>query len=52
LLIVRVDFLIFSFPTSQVIVFVIASIIVGMLAAIFPARRAAKLDPLRAISYE
>jgi putative ABC transport system permease protein len=52
LLIVRVDFLVFSFPTSQVIVFVIAAILVGILAAIFPARRAAKLDPLRAISYE
>jgi putative ABC transport system permease protein len=52
LLIVRVDFLVFSFPTSQVIVFVIAAILVGVLAAIFPARRAAKLDPLEAISYE
>ena len=52
LLIVRVDFLVFSFPTTQVIVFVIAAILVGMVAAIFPARRAAKLDPLQAISYE
>jgi putative ABC transport system permease protein len=52
LLIVRVDFLVFSFPTSQVIVFVIAAIVVGIIAAVFPARRAAKLDPLRAISYE
>ena len=52
LLIARVDFLVFSFPTSQVIVFVIAAIVVGIVAAIFPARRAAKLDPLRAIAYE
>jgi putative ABC transport system permease protein len=52
LLIVKVDFIVFSFPTSQVIVFVVASIIVGLLAAIFPARRAAKLNPLEAIAYE
>jgi ABC-type antimicrobial peptide transport system permease subunit len=44
--------LVFSFPTTQVIVFVIAAIVVGIVAAIFPARRAAKLDPLRAIAYE
>ena len=52
LLIYRVDFLVFSFPTLQVITFVIAAIVVGILAAVFPARRAAKLDPLRAIAYE
>jgi putative ABC transport system permease protein len=52
LLIYRVDFIVFAFPTTQVIVFVIAAIVVGILAAIFPARRAAKLDPLEAISYE
>ena len=52
LLIVKVDFLVFSFPTTQVIVFFIAAIIVGIVAAIFPARRAARLDPLEAISYE
>jgi putative ABC transport system permease protein len=52
LLIVRVDFLVFSFPTTQVVVFVIAAVVVGILAAVFPARRAAKLDPLRAIAYE
>jgi putative ABC transport system permease protein len=52
LLIARVDFIDFSFPTSQVIVFAIAAIIVGILAAIFPARRAAKLNPLEALHYE
>jgi ABC-type lipoprotein release transport system permease subunit len=52
LLIVRVDFLIFSFPTTQVIIFVLAAILVGIVAALFPARRAAKLDPLQAIAYE
>jgi putative ABC transport system permease protein len=52
LLIARVDFLVFAFPTTQVIVFVIAAIVVGIVAAIFPARRAAKLNPLEAIAYE
>jgi putative ABC transport system permease protein len=52
LLIYRVDFLVFAFPTAQVILFFIVAVFVGILAAIFPARRAAKLDPLRAIAYE
>ena len=52
LLIWRVDFIEFSFPTTQVIIFVIAAIVVGIVAAILPARRAAKLDPLEAIAYE
>jgi putative ABC transport system permease protein len=52
LLIARVDEIVFSFPTTQVIVFVLASIVVGILASIFPARRAAKLNPLEAIAYE
>jgi putative ABC transport system permease protein len=52
ILIAKVDFLIFSFPTTQVIVFTVAAIIVGILAAIFPARRAARLNPLEALHYE
>jgi putative ABC transport system permease protein len=52
ILIAKVDFLVFSFPTTQIIVFAIAAIIVGILAAIFPARRAAKLNPLEALHYE
>ena len=52
ILIAKVDFLDFAFPTTQVIVFAIAAIIVGILAAIFPARRAAKLNPLEALHYE
>jgi len=52
LLIARVDFIQFTFPTTQVIVFAIAAILVGILAAIFPARRAAKLNPLEALHYE
>ena len=34
------------------IVFAIAAIVVGIVAAIFPARRAAKLNPLEALHYE
>jgi putative ABC transport system permease protein len=52
LLIARVDFIEFSLPVGQIIVFAIATIVVGILAAIFPARRAAKLDPLKALQYE
>jgi putative ABC transport system permease protein len=52
ILIARVEFIDFAFPTTQIIVFVIAAVLVGIVAAIFPARRAAKLDPLEAIAYE
>jgi putative ABC transport system permease protein len=52
LLIARVDFIEFSLPTTQIVVFAILTIVVGIIAAIFPARRAAKLDPLRALQYE
>ena len=41
-----------SIPWTQLIIFAIAAIFVGILAAIFPARRAAKLDPLEALQYE
>jgi len=39
-------------PGVQLAVFVVASALVGVLAAVFPARRAARLDVLRAISAE
>ena len=52
LLVIRIDFIVFSLPTTQLIVFVFAAILVGILASIFPARRAARLDPLQAIAYE
>ncbi len=52
LLIARVDFLVLSIPVGQLIVFVIAAVVVGIVAAIFPARRAAKLDVLHALQYE
>jgi putative ABC transport system permease protein len=52
LLIARVDFIEFSLPLGQLILIGVLTILVGILAAIFPARRAAKLDPLQALQYE
>jgi putative ABC transport system permease protein len=52
LLIARVDFIEFSLPVGQLIIFGVLTIVVGILAAIFPARRAAKLNPLEALQYE
>jgi putative ABC transport system permease protein len=52
LLIARVDFIEFQLPVTQIVVFAILTIVVGIIAAIFPARRAAKLDPLQALQYE
>jgi ABC-type antimicrobial peptide transport system permease subunit len=48
----RLDFTSFVVPVPQLIVFVVVAIIVGLFAAIFPARRAARLDPLDALQYE
>jgi putative ABC transport system permease protein len=52
LLIARVDEINFFTPWGQVVIFLIAAIFVGIVAAIFPARRAAKLNPLEALQYE
>jgi putative ABC transport system permease protein len=52
LLVYRVDFITFSLPTGSIIIFAVAAIIVGVLAAIFPARRAARLNVLQALQYE
>ncbi len=42
----------FTIPWGQLVVFVIAAVIVGLLAAILPARRAARLNVLEALQYE
>jgi putative ABC transport system permease protein len=52
LLVIRINEINFALPVGQLFAFAVATIIVGILAAIFPARRAAKLDPLQAIAYE
>ena len=42
----------FALPIGQLIIFAVATIVVGIVAAIFPARRAAKLNVLEALQYE
>jgi putative ABC transport system permease protein len=52
LLIARINFIVLAVPVGQLIAFAIAAIIVGIVAAIFPARRAARLNVLQALQYE
>jgi putative ABC transport system permease protein len=52
LLISRVEEVNFFMPWTQLVLFLVAAIFVGIVAAIFPARRAAKLNPLEALKYE
>ena len=42
----------FAVPTGSLIVLVVVATIAGVLAAILPARRASRLDPLTALAYE
>jgi putative ABC transport system permease protein len=44
--------IVFAVPWMQLVYFVVAAIVVGLLAAIFPARRAARLNVLEALQYE
>jgi len=52
LLAARVEFIVFTLPVTQLIVFAVATIVVGIVAAIFPARRASRLNILQALQYE
>jgi putative ABC transport system permease protein len=42
----------FTIPVGTLVVFVIAAVLAGIIAAIFPARRAARLNVLAALQYE
>ena len=42
----------FSVPWLQVVIFAIVAVIAGILAAVFPAQRASRLNVLRALQYE
>jgi putative ABC transport system permease protein len=44
--------IVFAVPFGSLVVFVLVAIAAGMLAAIFPARRASKLNVLKALQYE
>jgi putative ABC transport system permease protein len=52
LLVARIDFIVFAVPWTSLVIFALAAVIVGVVAAILPARRAARLNPLDALSYE
>jgi len=52
LLIGRVDWLVLAWPIGSLVVFAIAAVFVGVIAAVLPARRAAKLNVLEALQYE
>jgi ABC-type antimicrobial peptide transport system permease subunit len=52
LLVIRVKEIDFALPVKQLLVFALATILVGIIAAIFPARRAARLNVLEALQYE
>ena len=47
-----IDYPAFTVPWGTLVTFVIAAIVVGLIAAIFPARRAGKLNVLEALQYE
>jgi putative ABC transport system permease protein len=42
----------FAVPSGKIAVFVVAAIVVGLIAAIWPARRASRLNILNALQYE
>jgi putative ABC transport system permease protein len=42
----------FALPAGQLVAFTVVAAVAGVVAAILPAARAAKLDPLAALQYE
>jgi putative ABC transport system permease protein len=44
--------IVFAIPWLQLVYFVLAAVLVGILAAVIPARRAARLNVLQALQYE
>jgi putative ABC transport system permease protein len=52
LLAARLDFVAFAVPVTSLIIFAVAAIVVGLFAAILPARRASRLNVLEALQYE
>ena len=52
LLIVRVDFLVLGWPITSLLTFALVALVVGLIAAILPAQRAARLNVLQALQYE
>jgi putative ABC transport system permease protein len=42
----------FAIPTFQLAIFALVTVVVGVIAAVLPARRAARLNVLRALQYE
>ncbi len=47
-----IEYAAFTVPWVTLLVFVVAAVIAGLIAAIFPARRAARLNVLAALQYE
>jgi putative ABC transport system permease protein len=47
-----IGFFTFTVPWTTLAVFVVAALVAGLIAAIFPARRAARLNVLQALQYE
>jgi len=52
LLVARVNFIQFALPLTSLVIFTLMTILIGIVAAIFPARRAARLNVLQALQYE
>jgi putative ABC transport system permease protein len=49
---VAIKYAAFTIPWGTLVVFLVAAVVVGIVAAIFPARRAGRLNVLQALQYE